>query len=123
MDLKTIHGFLSNAVTIFTALVTLFALLRFFQKQALGGDFWGTVVIGEGLIVVQGLLGIIMLIQGLFPGQWVHILYGAVAMLTWPAAYAYTRNQSQERETLIWLLVSAFLFGISLRARATAFPV
>lgn len=121
MDVKTIHGFLANAITIFTLLVALYALLKYLQRQPLSSDFWGTVAIGEGLMLLQALLGIIMLIQGAFPGQWVHLLYGAVAALAWPAAWTFARDQPAPREALIWMLVSAFLFGVALRARATAF--
>ncbi len=121
MDLVPIHGFVATAVNIFTLLITLYAALNYFRRQELGGDFWGAVAIGEGLIAVQALLGIILLIEGKVPAQWVHILYGVVTAATWPVLYTYTRGkQPPAREALIWMIVSAILFGVTLRARATA---
>jgi heme A synthase len=120
MSVVTIHGFVANAVNIFTLLVTLYAAMKYLQKNDLSSDFWGAVAIGEGLMVIQAVLGIIMLVEGLFPAQWVHILYGVVTALTWPATYTFTRDkQPPAREALIWMIVSAVLFGVTLRARAT----
>lgn len=120
MSVISIHGFVANAVNIFTLIVALYAALKYIQKQELSTDFWGTVAIGEGLMMVQALLGIILLIEGLFPAQWVHLLYGVVTALTWPVLYTYTRGkQTPAREALMWMIVSAILFGVTLRARAT----
>lgn len=120
MDIVKIHGFVANAVNIFTLLIALFALLRYLQKKELAGDFWGAVAIGEGLMLIQALIGVIMLIEGMFPGQWVHLLYGATCAATWPVTYTFTRDkQPPVREALIWMIVSALLFGVTLRARAT----
>src|SRR5262245_42442959 len=120
MSVLTIHGFVANAVNIFTLLVALYAALKYIRKQELSSDFWGAAAIGEGLMVIQALLGIILVVEGLFPAQWVHILYGVVSALTWPALYTFTRGKmSTQREALVWMLVSAILFGVTLRARAT----
>ena len=121
MNLVSIHGFVANAVNIFTFIVAIYAAIQYFRRKELSSDFWGTVAIGEGLMLIQAVLGIILLIEGLFPAQWVHILYGATTALTWPVTYTYTRGkQPPAREALIWMIVSALLFGVTLRARATA---
>src|SRR5262245_56873001 len=121
MSVPLIHGFVANAVNIFSLLIALYAALKYIRKQDLSSDFWGAVAIGEGLMVIQALLGIIMMVaDGMFPRQWVHLLYGAVAALTWPAMYTFTRGKmSPQREALVWMIVSALLFGVTLRARAT----
>jgi hypothetical protein len=119
MPLAQVHAMTARAVSIFTLLVTLFAIFRLIRSVPLGSDFWGAVVIGEGLIVVQSILGVILLIQGAAPGRIIHYLYGALNLLAWPAAYTYSRGQDSRRETVIWVLVSAFLFGLSLRAAGT----
>jgi hypothetical protein len=117
------HNILSNAVTLFTLAVTLLALFRLLRHEGLASDFWGTVVIGEGLIVVQAFLGGILFFTGSQPPQLIHYLYGALNVLTWPAAYAYAHDQDDQRQALIWTLVSVFLFGLSLRARTTGLSV
>lgn len=119
MSLTQIHDFTGNAFRIFTLVITLFALFRFVRREQLAGDFWGTIMIGEGLAVIQAVLGIILVLSGRAPGRVIHFLYGALTVLLWPATFGYTRNQSGQRETLAWLLVSAFMFGLAIRAYMT----
>jgi hypothetical protein len=116
------HDILSTAVALFTLAVTLMALFGLLRHEALGSEFWGTVVIGEGLIVVQAVLGGILFFTGFQPPRLIHYLYGALTVFTWPATYSYTQGQDDRRQALIWTLVSAFLFGLSLRARSTGLP-
>jgi hypothetical protein len=118
-----LHNILSNAVSLFTLAVTLIALFSLLRRQGLSSDFWGTVVIGEGLIVVQVIIGGILFFSGQQPPRLIHYLYGALNALTWPATYTYTQGQDDRRQALIWMLVSAFLFGLSLRARQTGLAV
>jgi hypothetical protein len=120
MSLTQIHGLLSRAIMLYTLIIAGFAGLHLLRKREIGGDFWGAVILGEGLIVAQGILGIVLLIEGLAPGRLIHILYGIVAMITWPAVFAFTKGGTTRRETVYWLLLSVFLFGISLRAMTTA---
>ena len=116
----TIHQrFGRVGVPIYILIVGLYALFHLMRRKPLEGDFWGMVVIGEGLILVQAIVGMVMFITGISPGRDMHFLYGALIPLLWPAAFGYTRNQSQQRETLIWGLISLFMFGLALRAMST----
>jgi heme A synthase len=117
--MEQFHNILSTAISLFTLAVTLLALFRLLRREGLGSDFWGTVVIGEGLIVVQVVLGGILFFTGNEQPRLIHYLYGALNALAWPATYAYAHDQDDRRQALIWTLVSVFLFGLSLRARST----
>jgi heme A synthase len=120
MFLNHAHEFLSRATSIFTLLVTALALLNVFRRQPIGGDFWGAIAIGEALLVVQGVIGVLLVLTGYSPARGIHFVYGAVSVLTWPAVFALTRGQTGQREKLIWLATSLFLFVITLRAISTA---
>jgi hypothetical protein len=122
MPLTQVHGIVANAFSIFALVVTLLAAFQLIRRQPLGGNFWGAVMIGEGLVIVQAILGIVLLIKGGQPGRGIHFLYGALSVLAWPAAYAYSQGQNENRATLVWTLVGAFLFGLSMRAVATGLP-
>jgi len=116
-----LHSILANAVSIFTALITLFALFLLITRRPVGGDFWGAIVIGEILIVAHTISGIVAALGGAAPARTVHFLYGAVAVITWPAIFAFTQSDDGPKHTILyWVLGSAFLFGVSLRAAQTA---
>lgn len=117
--LSEVHRFLSTATTLFTLLITLYAGFHFVRRLEFGGDFWGAVAIGEGLIALQAVAGLILLGTGSVPARDVHFLYGAMTVLIWPSVFAFTQGRTGRRETMFWILTSAALFGIALRARAT----
>jgi hypothetical protein len=113
------HDLLSNTFTLFALFVSLWALINYLRDKPLTGEFWGTIMIGEGIAVAECLVGAILWLTGSFPAQAIHFLYGAIVLFSWPAAYSYARNQDDKRQIMIWFFVSAFLFGVSLRARGT----
>ena len=123
MVLIEIHRLVANAFMYFALIIAFWALLHLIRSRELSGDFWGAVVIGEVLILAQVILGVVMVIMGLRPGRWMHYLYGVVALITWPALFAFTRGESNSRAIIVWATVSLFLFGIALRAAATALPL
>lgn len=119
MSLPQLHGLIANSITVFTLLVTLLAAWKVIRKQPLGPDFWGAVIIGEGLILIQAVIGIILTIMRLPPGSNMHFLYGPLVALTWPVLYSYTHSQDERRQAIWWLIGSAFLFALSIRTIGT----
>jgi len=122
MDLREIHGFLSLTIILYVGFVALWLLYKYLRDQPLEGNFWGVIWTGEILLGVQTLLGIVQLIQGRVPREMIHLLYGFLVPMIWPATFSFTREQADKRKIMIWFLVTAFLFGISLRAYGTAKP-
>ena len=101
-------------------LLALWGIWRYFRKQGVDSNYWGALVIGEILILVQGLLGAYLYLIGARPERTIHILYGVVAALVIPGVYAYTKGDDQRRVMLIYgsaLVISALLI---LRAITTA---
>ena len=94
-------------------------ILFFVLICALWG-FWGALLILEGVILVQGLLGLGMILMRLWPARGgIHFLYGVVMALALPLVYAYTRGRDGRREQLIYSIVLAIMVGLTLRAIAT----
>ncbi|GAB4473683.1 MAG: hypothetical protein Kow00124_12860 [Anaerolineae bacterium] len=122
MPLSQLHGVLANAFVYYSLIIAAWALLHLIRKREFGGDFWGAVVIGEVLIAAQVIIGIVMVIQGAMPARWVHFLYGAVALIAWPSLFAFTRGEGRRQEVILWIVTSGILFGVALRAIATAGP-
>lgn len=126
MSLVMIHARLSITAAIFAFVMGLWALVLFARSRGPGGNYMGAIVIGEILLAVQSAIGLILLLQmGMQTLRWVHILYGALAVLIWPFIYTYTREtpnrQSTARlESILFAAGSFFLWGLVMRAITTA---
>lgn len=120
MILPLIHGRLANTVILYCLALSVWAFWRFFRKQGIDSSYWGALIIGEILILVQGALGVLMwLFFALHPERDIHFLYGIVTAITLPAVYAFTRGRAERRDMLIYAATTLFLFGIALRALTT----
>ena len=66
------------------------------------------------------MLGVLLLFSGAQPYRLsIHILYGIVAIIGLPSAFAYTRGRDDRWELLIYVTVCLFLCGVALRALST----
>jgi hypothetical protein len=118
--LMVLHQGLSRAVIIYGLLLALWGLWRYVRGLGVDGSYLGSIVIGELLIVTQGLVGAAMMWQGLAPGRTIHLLYGMLAIISFPATFAFTHGETSRREMLIWGLISLFVFGLGIRATLVA---
>ncbi len=119
--LRIVHDRLEIAFMLFMIVIGVWGCGLFFSNRQIGGDFWGALVIGEGLVLVEAIVGIILYIAGYRPVRgWFHILYGVVALVSIPGAFAFTRGRDQRFEALIYGLLGFFLMGIAMRTRSTA---
>jgi hypothetical protein len=122
--LQFLHGLLSRALLLFTVIAGVYGLVEYFRKQVVSPSYWGIIVVGNLAAVGQGIVGVILALSGQQPEQWVHILYGVVALM-WIPIISLINNlanngEHNRRETLIVALVSLFEAGIALRAITTA---
>lgn len=114
--LITLHLGLANTATLFTLGLSVWGFYRFFSGQGVDGSYLGAVVIGEGLIIVQALIGVLLFGNGLpLARTSLHILYGICAVISFPGLYAYTQGQQSRREMLLWALMTFFVFGLTIR--------
>jgi hypothetical protein len=120
MSLSDIHARLGNTAMYYMIIMAVWGLWRYFRKQGLDSNYWGALVIGEILIVIQGLLGGYLWLSGLRPGRGIHILYGIAAALVIPGVYAFTQGDDRRRVMLIYGISLLFLVGLIIRAVSTA---
>lgn len=114
-----LHNRVANAAWLFMAIVAVWSLINYARGKGLEGNFLGAVVVGELLLVAQAILGLIMLLSGLFPPRIIHFLYGTLSVLVFPALWAYTRGDVSRRASLIWGLGGLAMVGLTLRAMGT----
>jgi len=114
-----LHDRLANTVMLFFLFVGLWGLFEYFRGGVLGGNIAGALIIGQVLVAVQVLLGVALLADGFRPGQSVHYLYGATAILIMPFAWSYMRERNPREGLLMYSLVALFIFGVAIRAMTT----
>jgi CDP-diglyceride synthetase len=122
MTLVQAHDLVGRAFMFFTVIIAGWSAITALRRRELESNFWGAVVVGEGLVIAQLILGILLVLRGASPARAIHFLYGGVAIITWPAVFAFTRGGTGRRDATFWALFSVFLFGITLRAMDTATP-
>jgi hypothetical protein len=104
----------------FSLAMGLWSMYSYLRNQPLGPSYWGALVIGEVVAVLQAALGVIQLADSGVPARTIHFLYGTLTILIWPVTFGYMRGQQGSRtEPLVYGLVSLFLFGIAVRALTT----
>ena len=115
--LVQIHGTLANTVWLFFLLIGLWGLVRAIRGQGVDGNYLGALVIGEGLYVLQGILGFVLWLEGGRPGRaGIHLLYGIFSMRFLPFMFGVLRGDESHRGQWVYALVTLFLFGVALRA-------
>ena len=121
MSLAEIHARLANTALFYTIILAVWALWRFFRRQSVDSSYWGALVIGEVLFLIQGALGAFLFFSGIgeLTRGLIHILYGVVSVLVIPAVFLFTRGDESRRVMLIYGASLLFLMGIIFRSMAT----
>jgi hypothetical protein len=119
MPLSVIHGRLGDAMLIFSLIAAAWGLASGLRKQPMSGNYWGILACAELLFTAQALIGVLLWLSGERPGRGIHLLYGAVAVLTLPAYYVIGGGRDDRRAVWIYALLCLFLAGIGLRAATT----
>lgn len=120
MSLNQVHGQLSNAVLLYTVVIGVWGIYNFIRRQGVSEGYWGALVIGELLVLVQGSLGGILWAQGFRAARGVHVLYGVTTALGIPAVYVYTRGREGRAESLAYGSATLLVALLTLRAIVTA---
>ncbi len=113
MSLPQIHASIATSVILFNLVLGLWGFLKYFRGQGMDGNFWGAVWLSPVLGVIQVVVGLILVFMGLGVSvRAVHYLYGALVVLSVPAAFAFTKGRDDRGAVLIYaatlLLVSVF---------------
>jgi hypothetical protein len=120
MSLDSVHGFLSDAIVLYTLVLGIWGLSSFALGQGISEAYWIALVLGELLVMTQGMLGAFLWSQGQQPAQGAHVLYGAAPALGIPAVYIVTRGREGRRETLAYGSMALLITLLTFQAIATA---
>ena len=118
--LAVLHARLVVTILLFFGALSIWGFIGYLRGQSISGSYKGALAIGELLMLAQFMIGVLLLLSGEQPYRLsIHILYGIVAIIGLPGAFAYTRGRDDRWELLIYVAVCLFLCGIALRALTT----
>lgn len=123
MPLADIHCRVGLSVSLFALALGVWGVIAFLRGMGVTGSYFGALVIGEVLTVVQALVGVLLVITGHWPPDVLHFLYGIVVILSWLMVYIYTKGATTRREMLIYAIVSFFVMGLAIRGIMTGSEV
>ena len=114
-----LHNGLFRAGLIITGFIAIWSAALYLRKHAPSGSFRATLVLTEGLFIVQGLVGIAMFLAGARPHDPLHWLYGPLLVIVLPIAATYVSGRERRREAMVYGLAALFMFGLAIRAWMT----
>jgi hypothetical protein len=106
-------------VLLFMAAVGIWGLFTFMRGGVMEGSISGSLVIGQVLIGIQGLMGLILFADGFRPADSVHILYGIAAFVTMPFVWSYVRERHPRQGLFFYSLAALFIAGLAIRGITT----
>jgi len=114
-----LHNGLFRAGLLVTVIVGIWGLVMYFRKMPSSGGFRSTLVLTEGLFIVQGLVGTLIFAGGRRPHDNLHWLYGILLVIVLPIAATYTSGRDARRESLVYGIAGLFMAGLTIRALTT----
>jgi hypothetical protein len=117
--IEFVHSRIALSAILYAVAMGVWAAWSYFRGQGLNSNYWGALIIGEIVMIGQGVIGVILVLSGQMPGDVIHFLYGVLVALSWPGVYVYTNARAGRSEAAIYAIVSFFIFGLALRAIMT----
>jgi len=115
-----LHDRLSTTVMLFFLAVGLWGLVEYARGGSIGGNISGALIIGQVLVLVQGLFGMTLFLFTDDKAPFMHLLYGFVAALSMPFIWSYVRDKAPRPGLLMYSLGALFIFGLAIRGMTTA---
>ncbi len=113
------HDRLATTVLLFFLAAGIWGLFEYARGGTLSGNIAGALLLGQGLVMLQGVLGMVLFLFGNRPDDIVHLLYGFTAVLVLPFVWSYFRNRAPRQGLLMYSLVSLFIVGLAIRGMTT----
>ncbi len=113
------HRYIGLAIGVAFLLLFLFGTIAWIRNKDPGKPFWGLLAAGQGALVLQAVVGIILFLMG---GRRpiLHYTYGAFPVLVLVAAHLFSRRL-KGIEWTAFTIAGLFIFGLQLRGFMTGF--
>jgi uncharacterized protein YhhL (DUF1145 family) len=117
--LTFVHTSLGSAMMLFLLLSAVWCFGALVLGRPFPPGLVSTLILAEGLIVAQSLVGVLLLLAGARAGQWEHWMYGVTAALSLPAAYIYARRHSDRGRLFLFGVTALWIVALSVRGVQT----
>lgn len=116
-----LHSRLQGTISALLLVLLLWGLIGVWRGRV-GRGFTATLWIAQWLITTQSILGAVLLMSRLFLAEILalHIIYGLIAPLLLPGAFAYNRGRDDRQAALLFVVITLFLLIIAGRSYETA---
>ena len=94
-------------------------LFSYLRGAGLDGSLSGAFVIGQGLIMIQCLAGVVLYLDGRRPVNAFHYLYGITAIIVLPFVWSYMKDRDARQSLLFYSLLALFIGGLAIRGMVT----
>jgi heme A synthase len=124
--MSEVHAVVGFAVVSVFAIGWLWPLGAFLLRRRPGDRYWIWLTIAQVVAGVQALIGLVLLLMGRTPPDWLHLVYGFGPLAILVIAHALAREGQKAKPgaepipPYLWFAFGAFVaFGLSLRALMT----
>jgi hypothetical protein len=116
----SLHGRVAYALVLYYALVGLWAIFQGIRDRGPSASLRGAIGIATGAAVVQGALGLLVLLFRGAPADSVHMLYGVALALAMPLAATVVRDRTPRGQSIALGIAALFTAGLAIRGITTA---
>jgi hypothetical protein len=116
----SLHGRVGLALVLYYTFVGLWAILQGIRDRAPDASLRGAIAIATIAAVIQGALGVIVLLFRGAPADAVHILYGFALAVAMPLASTLVRERTPRGQSIALGLAALFTAGLAVRGITTA---
>ena len=121
MDLVlSLHGRVAYALVLYYALVGLWAIVAGIRDRGPDRSLSGAIAIATIAAVVQGVLGLLVLVFRGAPADPVHMLYGFALAVAMPLAGTVVRDRTPRGQSIALGIAALFTAGLAIRGITTA---
>jgi hypothetical protein len=118
--LLALHTGLFRAGLLISLIVGIWGIVTYVRKGEASGGLRSTLVLSVLLFVIQGLVGVVLLVTGHHLKDNLHVLYGILLVIALPVAASYATGQTRRREPLVFGIAGLIMAALTVRAFMTS---
>lgn len=122
--MDTVHIYVGFAVVaVFFVFWVWGAIARGMKQLEPAKAFWGLLAVVQVVIGVQALIGVILLLMGRMPTDWLHFVYGFGPLVCLVVAHLYVRKETPAYRYVPFVFAAVIGWGLSVRALMTGLGI